>query len=116
MLQSADRVMCHAAAVPFANAQPRRGFAVRQAKAGEILQPVLANTHPALRADAKPRDIFIALRDKWTGDLERIEGLEAEVEALVGSAAEFRGQVMEIERESFIEERVQDATGYALTG
>ena len=45
------------------------------------------------------------------GDKERLDALEAEVEGLVGHCAELRAQLMEVQREDFVQESVEDATG-----
>ena len=44
-------------------------------------------------------------------DKMRLDELEEEVEGLVGQCAELRAQLIEVQREHFVQESVEDATG-----
>lgn len=112
MLESANSVCEHAAAVKFAKSAPRTPFDIKQACAEDLTGCHPFNLIRCMETEARPRDIFRALREVVkAGDLQRLDELEEQVDAVVGSMAELRGQLMEVQRETFIEERVQDATG-----
>ena len=111
-LSAADEASGQAAAVVFAQARPRAPFSIKQVSEGELLLPKASKElQTALQSDARPRDVFIALRalPEPGAQADQAQALEAEVNSLMGAAAELRGQVQEVQHGGFVDERVEDA-------